>query len=91
MCFSLHNFVLYIYILSEYVTTKMAFYLSGKFGAAAAFAIVFVYASELFPTEYRGVGVGACSMFSRVGGLLAPIIVELVSELTCEGLLVRAL
>ena len=58
----------------------MAFALAGKFGATAAFAIVFVYASELFPTDYRGVGVGACSMCSRVGGLLAPVIVELVSE-----------
>ena len=58
----------------------MTFALVGKFGAAAAFAIVYVYASEIFPTDYRGVGVGACSMFARVGGLCAPVIVELVSS-----------
>lgn len=59
----------------------MALSLTGKFGAAAAFAVVYVYASEIFPTEYRGVGVGACSMFARVGGMLAPLVVELVSHL----------
>ncbi|KAK8720101.1 hypothetical protein OTU49_013579, partial [Cherax quadricarinatus] len=46
----------------------------GKFGIAAAFAIAFVYSTEIFPTEYRSVGVGACSMCSRLGGILAPFI-----------------
>ncbi|XP_018024060.1 organic cation transporter-like protein, partial [Hyalella azteca] len=42
----------------------MTMSLVGKFGAAAAFGIVYVYACEIFPTEYRGVGVGSCSMFA---------------------------
>ncbi|XP_069936748.1 organic cation transporter protein [Cherax quadricarinatus] len=49
----------------------------GKFGIAAAFAIAFVYSTEIFPTEYRSVGVGACSMCSRLGGILAPFIASL--------------
>ncbi|XP_064117450.1 organic cation transporter protein-like isoform X1 [Macrobrachium nipponense] len=48
--------------------------LVGKFGIAAAFAIVYVYSAEIFPTEYRSVGIGACSMCARVGGLIAPFI-----------------
>ena len=56
----------------------MVMSLVGKFGASAGFAIVYVYASEIFPTDYRGVGIGSCSMFARVGGVLAPPIVELV-------------
>ena len=37
-----------------------------------------MYAGELFPTEYRGVAVGACSMVARFGGIAAPVIVQLV-------------
>ena len=37
-----------------------------------------IYAGELFPTEYRGVAVGACSMVARFGGIAAPVIVQLV-------------
>ncbi|KAF2354797.1 Major facilitator sugar transporter-like [Trinorchestia longiramus] len=51
--------------------------LVGKFGAAGAFSILYVYASEVFPTSYRSVGVGACSMCARVGGILAPLIAGL--------------
>lgn len=51
----------------------VAFSLLGKFGASAAFGSVYVFASEVFPTEYRSVGIGSCSMCARVGGILAPI------------------
>lgn len=64
----------------EMATTIMIMSLIGKFGAAAAFAIVYVYASEIFPTDYRGVGVGSCSMFARVGGMLAPLVVEMFQK-----------
>ncbi|KAF2345641.1 Major facilitator sugar transporter-like [Trinorchestia longiramus] len=63
----------------DYSTVIIVMSLLGKFGAAAAFAIVYVYASEIFPTDLRGVGVGCCSMFARVGGTLAPLIVTVVS------------
>ncbi|KAK3888657.1 hypothetical protein Pcinc_007270 [Petrolisthes cinctipes] len=53
--------------------------LVGKFGIAAAFAIVYVYSAEIFPTDYRSAGIGACSMCARVGGILAPIISSLSS------------
>lgn len=46
----------------------------GKFGLTAAFAIEYLYAAEIFPTELRGSGIGSSSMFSRFGGILAPII-----------------
>ncbi|XP_045136742.1 organic cation transporter protein-like isoform X4 [Portunus trituberculatus] len=53
--------------------------LVGKFGIAAAFAIVYVYSAEIFPTEYRSVGIGACSMCARIGGILAPFISSLAT------------
>ncbi len=46
--------------------------LIGKFGAAAAFAIVFLYAGELYPTEIRSSAVGLCSTLARIGGIAAP-------------------
>ena len=38
---------------------------SGKFGVAAAFAIVYLYTAELYPTAIRGTAVGACSAVAR--------------------------
>ncbi|XP_018009367.1 organic cation transporter protein [Hyalella azteca] len=64
----------------DYHSAIMSLSLVGKFGASAAFSCVYIYASELFPTEYRGMGVGCCSMFARVGGTLAPLIVTLFEK-----------
>ncbi|XP_077863789.1 organic cation transporter protein-like [Saccoglossus kowalevskii] len=44
----------------------------GKFGIASAFGMVYVYSAELFPTPLRSTGVGMCSLFARIGGILAP-------------------
>ncbi|XP_039378188.1 solute carrier family 22 member 13-like isoform X1 [Mauremys reevesii] len=46
----------------------------GKFAIAASFSVSYVYAAELFPTIIRQTGVGLCSMSSRVGGIISPLI-----------------
>merc|ERR1712107_715064 len=50
---------------------QMFLSLLGKFGAAAAFSIVFLYTAELFPTPIRNQAVGACSLVARIGGVFA--------------------
>jgi OCT family organic cation transporter-like MFS transporter 4/5 len=51
----------------------------GKFSASAAYAIIYLYSSELFPTSVRNTGMGACSMMARVGAMVAPKINDLSS------------
>ncbi|XP_048258453.1 organic cation transporter protein-like [Haliotis rufescens] len=51
--------------------------LIGKMGASGAFATVYIYTAELFPTPVRNVGLGAGSMCSRLGGVISPYIVDL--------------
>jgi len=58
-----------------YIKTGLA--LMGKFGASAAFAIVFVFTAELFPTPVRNSAIGLCSTFARFGGILSPVVAGL--------------
>jgi len=48
----------------------------GKLGASAAFGVAYIYASELFPTPMRGIGVGTASACGRIGGVLSPFIAD---------------
>lgn len=47
----------------------------GKFCISASFAVVYVYAAELFPTVIRNVGMGVATVASRIGGILCPFVV----------------
>ena len=53
---------------------------SGKFGASGAFAIVYLYTAELFPTSIRSTATGLCSMMARIGGIAAPQVSHLVQN-----------
>ena len=53
-------------------TLLLILVLIGKFGASAAFSLIYVYTAELFPTEVRSTALGLCSMMARIGGIAAP-------------------
>ncbi|KAI3381206.1 hypothetical protein SNEBB_008630 [Seison nebaliae] len=44
----------------------------GKMAASGAFAVVFLLTLEMFPTSVRGVAIGTCSMWARIGAMLSP-------------------
>ena len=49
--------------------------ITGKFSASGAFAIVFLYTAEMYPTEIRSTALGCCSMMGRLGGIAAPQVI----------------
>ncbi|CAK6976291.1 organic cation/carnitine transporter 2 [Scomber scombrus] len=51
----------------------------GKCAVTTAFAIVYAYSAELYPTVLRNTAVGACSMASRIGSIIAPYFIYLRS------------
>lgn len=51
---------------------KIAFASVGKLGASAAFAVVYNYSAEIFPTVVRNSGLGMSSSIARLGSISAP-------------------
>ncbi|CAF4915895.1 unnamed protein product, partial [Rotaria sp. Silwood1] len=41
-----------------------------KFLSSGSYAIIYIYANELFPTNVRNTGMGICSMVARVGAII---------------------
>jgi len=59
----------------EWITQVLS--LIGKFGASAAFAVIYIYSAELFPTVMRNSGIGIASFAARIGGVASPYIADL--------------
>ncbi|XP_067674641.1 organic cation transporter protein-like [Haliotis asinina] len=66
-----------LYAGDEAKWTLVLLSLIGKMGASGAFATVYIYTAEVYPTPVRNVGLGAGSMCSRIGGVISPYIVDL--------------
>ena len=49
----------------------------GKFCISGAYAVVYLFSTEQFPTVVKNSGLGMCSLFARFGGLACPYVVLL--------------
>ncbi|XP_062856760.1 solute carrier family 22 member 4-like [Trichomycterus rosablanca] len=56
----------------EYGGVTVALAMVGKLGVTAAFSVLYISTAEQFPTAMRGMGMGICSMFSKVGSTISP-------------------
>lgn len=54
----------------------MVFTMVGKMAITAAYQIIYLYASEVFPTEVRQRGMGTATMVAKVGSMAAPFLVD---------------
>lgn len=63
----------------------MVISLIGRFTASAAYGIVILYSSELFPTVCRNSAVGINSAMSHVGSVAAPYVADLLGAVVWWG------
>ncbi|XP_031729916.1 solute carrier family 22 member 5-like [Anarrhichthys ocellatus] len=73
-------FLLFVKLIpADLIYLAITLEMMGKFAVTAAFAIVYAYTAELYPTVVRNTAVGACSMASRIGSIIAPYFIYLRS------------
>ncbi|XP_063403882.1 organic cation transporter protein-like [Mytilus trossulus] len=61
----------------ELIPLKITLAMIGKFCITSSYTIIYLMAAEVFPTVVRNIGIGVSSMCARIGGMLAPQILEL--------------
>ncbi|XP_070773167.1 organic cation/carnitine transporter 2-like [Enoplosus armatus] len=73
-------FLLFIQLIpADLIYLAITLEMMGKFAVTTAFAIVYAYTAELYPTVLRNTAVGTCSMASRIGSIIAPYFIYLRS------------
>lgn len=75
----LYNFILSSFAAPHKTGVILAMALIGKSTIAGGWAAVQIFSAEKFPTLVRNLGIASCAFGARVGGVLAPQIVSLVS------------
>ncbi|KAJ8723271.1 hypothetical protein PYW08_003183 [Mythimna loreyi] len=88
------SLLVFIVIPSELKAASLTFAIIGLSGAFASFVQAYLFTSEVFPTVIRNIAIGFASMFARLGGFVAPFVVnigiEWVSILIFSGIALGA-
>ena len=62
----------------------------GKFGIAGSFAVIYIFAGELYPTVVRAFGMGMSSMVAGIGLVRFPHFLIFHSFLNCSKFQISA-
>lgn len=74
------SLLVFIAIPSELEAASLAFAIIGFTGAFAVFVQAYLFTAEVFPTVIRNKAIGFASMFARLGGFIAPFVVNIRIE-----------
>ncbi|KAM6169899.1 solute carrier family 22 member 13-like [Rhynchocyon petersi] len=66
--------IIIIFIPADLPVVVTVLAVVGKFATASGFSISYVYSAELFPTIIRQTGMGLVAIFSRIGGIITPLV-----------------
>ncbi|KAF6208114.1 hypothetical protein GE061_016564 [Apolygus lucorum] len=61
------------FIPADLAVMQLILYLFGKVMITISFSVLYVYFSELFPTNARNTLLATCALFSRIGSISAPL------------------
>ncbi|XP_034058158.1 putative transporter SVOPL isoform X5 [Gymnodraco acuticeps] len=73
ICSSMFGFTVLLFLLRALVSMN--------------FNVVYIYTAEVYPTVARSLGMGFCTSFSRIGGMIAPFISQTQSYMIAAQLL----
>ncbi|CAB3226709.1 unnamed protein product [Arctia plantaginis] len=74
------SLIIFIFIPSDLRAASLTFAIIGLIGAYTSFVQTYLFTSEVFPTVIRNTAIGFASMFARVGGFIAPFVVNIGTE-----------
>ncbi|XP_046977822.1 organic cation transporter protein-like [Vanessa cardui] len=65
--------IVFVFIPSDLYVLRLIIFLLGKFGISVVMTSVYLFTSELYPTEYRHSLLAFSSMIGRIGSITAPL------------------
>ncbi|KAF9417537.1 hypothetical protein HW555_005367 [Spodoptera exigua] len=65
--------IAFAFIPNDLSTLRLIVYLFGKFGISVVFTSLYLFTSELYPTQYRHRLLAFSSMVGRIGSITAPL------------------
>jgi hypothetical protein len=75
-CVALQSIILNV---PDLATGRLIIFLLGKFGISLVFTCLYLFTSELYPTQYRHSLLAFSSMIGRIGSITAPLTPALVN------------